>query len=320
MIAPHPLDVLGGHADRRGRHRRDGSAWPGALACLGHARPTASSAARIRQLIGSPSTDSVPAVATSTSGRIERRAAPARTDRAALPVHRKSTETWVGSACRRGIIGTLRLAAMTLDDLLAREGIRDLVTRYNSYSDTGRFEPLWALFAEHAVMEIADSDGEVAVFAGRDNIEQIFTGAQRRVQAQIETAGPTYVRHFTATHQIDLVDADHATGRCYFAVIVDQRPRSLGPLHRPVRAHRRGVEVRAPPGGPRRTRRHQLVRLLTGVRGGSCQEPVSALWFSRKALRMSASPRSTKSAIHAAARRGLRGAASRSRAACVRCR
>jgi SnoaL-like domain len=32
---------------------------------------------------------------------------------------------------------------------------------------------------------------------------------------------PTYVRHFTATHQIDLVDDDHATGRCYFAVIMD---------------------------------------------------------------------------------------------------
>ena len=110
---------------------------------------------------------------------------------------------------------------MTLDDLLAREGIRDLVTRYNSYSDTGRFEPLLALFAENAVIETGDTDGEVAVFAGRHNIEQIFTGAQRRVQAQIETVGPTYVRHFTATHQIDLVDADHATGRCYFAVIVD---------------------------------------------------------------------------------------------------
>ena len=41
------------------------------------------------------------------------------------------------------------------------------------------------------------------------------------------TAGPLRsadyrsVRHFTATHQVDLVDADHATGRCYFAVIVD---------------------------------------------------------------------------------------------------
>jgi hypothetical protein len=32
---------------------------------------------------------------------------------------------------------------------------------------------------------------------------------------------PGYLRHFTATHQIDLVDDDHATGRCYFAVIMD---------------------------------------------------------------------------------------------------
>jgi SnoaL-like protein len=108
---------------------------------------------------------------------------------------------------------------MTLEDLLAREGIRDLVTRYNSYADTGRFEQLWTLFAEHAVMETGDVDGAMAVFEGPDNIKRIFTDAQRRVQ-QSETAGPTYVRHFTATHQIDVVDADHASGRCYFAVIL----------------------------------------------------------------------------------------------------
>ncbi|MGD9701027.1 MAG: nuclear transport factor 2 family protein [Acidimicrobiia bacterium] len=110
---------------------------------------------------------------------------------------------------------------MTLDDLLAREGIRDLVARYNSYSDTGRFEPLWELFAEQAVMETGDAGGELSVYDGREQIKQIFTGARERVQQQLETAGPTYIRHFTATHQIDLVDADHAAGRCYFAVIID---------------------------------------------------------------------------------------------------
>ena len=41
------------------------------------------------------------------------------------------------------------------------------------------------------------------------------------MKERLDTAGPTYVRHFTATHQIDLVDADHAAGRCYFAVIID---------------------------------------------------------------------------------------------------
>jgi 3-phenylpropionate/cinnamic acid dioxygenase small subunit len=110
---------------------------------------------------------------------------------------------------------------MTLDDLLAREGIRDLVARYNSYGDTGRFDPLFELFADDAVMETGDAHGEMTVYDGRENVKRIFLGAQDRVQQQSATAGPTYIRHFTATHQIDLVDADHASGRCYFAVIID---------------------------------------------------------------------------------------------------
>jgi hypothetical protein len=108
-----------------------------------------------------------------------------------------------------------------LEGLLAREGIRDLVARYNSYGDTGRFEPLFALFAEDAVMEIGDASGEPTVYEGRENVERIFAGAQDRIRAQASTSGPTYIRHFTATHQIDLVDADHASGRSYFAVIMD---------------------------------------------------------------------------------------------------
>ena len=110
---------------------------------------------------------------------------------------------------------------MDLSDLLAREGIRDLVSRYNSYSDAGRFDPLFDLFAEHAVMETGNAGEELTVYDGRDNVKRIFTGAQERVQEQAAKTGPTYIRHFTATHQIDLIDADHASGRCYFAVIMD---------------------------------------------------------------------------------------------------
>src|SRR6266511_6147216 len=110
---------------------------------------------------------------------------------------------------------------MTLDDVLAREGIRDRVARYNSYSDSGRFDPLWELFTEDAVMETGDAGGEVTVWDGRENVKRIFTGARERVKGQPEQTRATYIRHLTATHQIDLVDADHATGRCYFAVIMD---------------------------------------------------------------------------------------------------
>jgi 3-phenylpropionate/cinnamic acid dioxygenase small subunit len=110
---------------------------------------------------------------------------------------------------------------VTLDDLLARESIRDLVARYNSYGDSGRFDSLRDLFAEHAVMVINTSSGEPSTYQGRDSVMAIFTGARERVKERAQAAGPTYVRHFTATHQIDLVDDDHATGRCYFAVIMN---------------------------------------------------------------------------------------------------
>ena len=111
---------------------------------------------------------------------------------------------------------------MTLDDLLAREAVRDLVTRYNSYGDSGKFDLLWPLFAADAVMEIISASGARATHTGLDEIKQIFSRANDLV------AGPAgagrnagvYIRHSTATHQIDLVDADHGVGRCYFAVII----------------------------------------------------------------------------------------------------
>lgn len=109
---------------------------------------------------------------------------------------------------------------MDIDDLLAREGIRDLVARYNSYGDSGRFEPLFALFADDAGMEIGNAGEVPTVYDGLESVKQIFTGARGRVQEQLATGDRTYLRHFTATHQIDLLDADSAIGRCYFAVIM----------------------------------------------------------------------------------------------------
>jgi hypothetical protein len=110
---------------------------------------------------------------------------------------------------------------MTLDDLLARESIRDLVARYNSYGDSGRFEPLFELFAEHAVMEVDSPAGGPNRYEGRERVKEIFTGAKDKIGGQTATGRPGYLRHFTATHQIDLVDADHATGRLYFMVLMD---------------------------------------------------------------------------------------------------
>jgi hypothetical protein len=108
---------------------------------------------------------------------------------------------------------------MDVHDLIARESIRDLVARYNAYGDSGRFEALAELFAGDAVMEIVQLGGGVVRHEGRDDIGRIFSRVSDRIESR-PGDGPSYIRHFTATHQIDLVDADHAEGRLYFVVLM----------------------------------------------------------------------------------------------------
>ena len=129
---------------------------------------------------------------------------------------------------------------MELWELIARESIRDLVARYNANGDSGRFEQMLEVFADDASMELVAADGTVRRYDGIDQVATIFTetkatwdaGAKAGVMAGGGagagggTGGggtsPTrhHIRHFTSTHQIDLVDETHARGRCYFAVLM----------------------------------------------------------------------------------------------------
>ena len=102
---------------------------------------------------------------------------------------------------------------MELWQLVARESIRDLVARYNACGDAGRFDPMLALFAEDAVLELADGS-----HAGRPAIRAFFEGVTQRTGAGRRAK---FVRHFTATHQIDLLSESAARGRCYFAGLTD---------------------------------------------------------------------------------------------------
>jgi uncharacterized protein (TIGR02246 family) len=102
-----------------------------------------------------------------------------------------------------------------VDELLAREAIRDLVARYNANADAGRFAEVVDLFTEDATIELP---GET--IAGRAAIDAMFRGVREQFAASVPTDATPYLRHFTATQQIDMVDADHATSRCYFQVLV----------------------------------------------------------------------------------------------------
>ena len=110
---------------------------------------------------------------------------------------------------------------MELWELIARESIRDLVARYNANGDSGRFEQLLDLFADDAVMELVSVDGEVEHFEGVERIATIFTGTKAGWDdAAAGSRAPHHIRHFVATHQIDVIDTAHTTGRSYYAVVM----------------------------------------------------------------------------------------------------
>lgn len=109
---------------------------------------------------------------------------------------------------------------MELWEVIAREEIRNLVVRYNSNGDSGRIEQVMELFADDAVMTVDTGSGPT-VYNGANEIVNIFSGGKARAKAAGDAANtkPPYVRHFTATHQIDVDSETFARGRLYFAVM-----------------------------------------------------------------------------------------------------
>ncbi len=121
---------------------------------------------------------------------------------------------------------------MDLWELEARECIRDLVARYNANGDAGRFEQMLAVFAEDAVMEVSPGEGPRRRYEGLAAITGLFeetaAGFAAGAAAAGAAAGPRYLRHFVATHQIDLLDRAHARGRSYFFVVMPHGPDHWG--------------------------------------------------------------------------------------------
>jgi len=101
-------------------------------------------------------------------------------------------------------------------ELEARECVRDLVARYNASGDSGRFDAMLALFAEDATLELAGD-----VHRGKAAIRALFEGVAQRTGSGAGQSA-RFIRHFTATHQIDVLSESEARGRCYFAVLTER--------------------------------------------------------------------------------------------------
>jgi uncharacterized protein (TIGR02246 family) len=104
---------------------------------------------------------------------------------------------------------------VTLDALLARELIRDLVAAYAELADRGRFAEVAALFAADGVLEVADG----AAHRGREAIAAFLAGAGASLRTQ---TGRSHVRHLVANLRITLSAPAEATGASTFLVLTER--------------------------------------------------------------------------------------------------
>jgi hypothetical protein len=91
-----------------------------------------------------------------------------------------------------------------LSELLDREQIRELATRYSFAADSGDFDAVAALFDEEV------DNGRWG--KGREATKAYY-------EHLLGQLGDGTVMHHVANHQIDFVDDDHAWGMCYVRAV-----------------------------------------------------------------------------------------------------
>jgi hypothetical protein len=110
---------------------------------------------------------------------------------------------------------------MELWELIARESIRDCIARYNANADSGRWDGLMVVFAPDAVFEASDE-----VVRGHAAIRAYFSAVAERARDDGEpdrdataVTPRQFIRHFTATTQIDVLNEAEARARSYYMVL-----------------------------------------------------------------------------------------------------
>jgi len=103
---------------------------------------------------------------------------------------------------------------MNVDELVAREAIRDLIARYNHAGDRGRLDELVRCFADDGAMELEGAPPLV----GRAAIHAHLTDVASRLAARTQRAT---LRHHVASVRILLHDVAHADAYAYFSVFTE---------------------------------------------------------------------------------------------------
>jgi hypothetical protein len=110
---------------------------------------------------------------------------------------------------------------MNLDELLAREGVRDTIARYAHCADSGRFDELVRLFSEDGVMDVEGREP----LRGRDAIRAFLGSTQKSLQQS--TVRP-FIRHHVNSVQIDVDGEGEARAASYFFAITERGPDHWG--------------------------------------------------------------------------------------------
>ncbi len=104
---------------------------------------------------------------------------------------------------------------MTIDELIARESVRELVAGYAHAADRGRFDEMLALFAADATLQIDAREPLV----GRDAIRAFLTETKSHLQGATRQA---LVRHHVSNLRITTSGSDEASAVAYFFVLTER--------------------------------------------------------------------------------------------------
>lgn len=103
---------------------------------------------------------------------------------------------------------------MDLPELVAREAVRDLVSRYTWAGDRGRSAEVADLFASDGVLDVGAHGG---CWEGRDQIARQLDAVAERLAVAGTSPGP--VRHHVSSLVIEVASPTAATASSYFVVL-----------------------------------------------------------------------------------------------------
>ncbi len=118
---------------------------------------------------------------------------------------------------------------MTLEEMLAREAIRDTIARYTMAGDRLKIDDYAACFTEDGVMESRHADPECAFrYEGRAAIHAWQSRWLERTMRGERIHQASFVRHHLATCEITLTDPSSAKVRTYWVAWTDVGPDHAG--------------------------------------------------------------------------------------------